>query len=493
MSTFETTVIVGRSDSPDTVSLEIDQNPFTIGSSPYNDVVLNDHYVSRKHARVIVARGKLRFKDTSSNGSYHQGKRIDEMVLESGDVVQIPPFSLRFEYSFEEPRSHTVQRPIGELLAEADDARVASVCNDEVRKVERQQAKPSPKPAASPKRERSATPEKPQRSGGKAPVLSLSEELSIDSPTIPSSHFADARDRARDAITAKSSQAPKDSPPRDGSTRVLTALVPLEVLRAEPDFWLAVTDGPEGLNGEKYPFAGDREATVGRGEGADFSFEIGSISRVHAKLTPRGDGSWILKDLGSTNGTYVGGRKIDQTIVTEDQEFRLADSIAFRITKDLKKLDQETGGSRPARGALDAGGVSRDFRVSAERAGNKGSILVVNLEGRLDAYNYTELSELLRQALDDGDRLIVVELSKLVFIDHTGLGVLVRTSAQLEQMKGGMRLVGLSKKLREALALSRLDTVFRNKIAVDRDSAIEALTSAPVSQSFFNTFRRSRE
>ena len=50
-------------------------------------------------------------------------------------------------------------------------------------------------------------------------------------------------------------------------------------------------------------------AHIGRGQHNDVRINDGSVSASHATLTRRG-GSWVVLDLGSTNGTYVEGERI---------------------------------------------------------------------------------------------------------------------------------------------------------------------------------------
>ncbi len=51
-------------------------------------------------------------------------------------------------------------------------------------------------------------------------------------------------------------------------------------------------------------------ATVGRGPDNDMPLQEDEfVSLLHARLEPRSDGIWI-EDAGSTNGTYVNGRRL---------------------------------------------------------------------------------------------------------------------------------------------------------------------------------------
>lgn len=49
--------------------------------------------------------------------------------------------------------------------------------------------------------------------------------------------------------------------------------------------------------------------TVGRSPGAEFIVEAALVSRLHCQLTATAD-SLQVKDLGSTNGTFVNGTRV---------------------------------------------------------------------------------------------------------------------------------------------------------------------------------------
>ena len=51
--------------------------------------------------------------------------------------------------------------------------------------------------------------------------------------------------------------------------------------------------------------------TIGRATGADFIVDAALISRVHCQLTALADGELEVRDLESTNGTYVNGERIE--------------------------------------------------------------------------------------------------------------------------------------------------------------------------------------
>ena len=52
--------------------------------------------------------------------------------------------------------------------------------------------------------------------------------------------------------------------------------------------------------------------TLGRATGADFIVDAALVSRVHCRLTVLPDGTLEVRDLESTNGTYVNGARVER-------------------------------------------------------------------------------------------------------------------------------------------------------------------------------------
>ena len=52
--------------------------------------------------------------------------------------------------------------------------------------------------------------------------------------------------------------------------------------------------------------------TIGRSTGADFILDAALVSRVHCQLVALGDGALEVRDLESTNGTYVNGQRVEK-------------------------------------------------------------------------------------------------------------------------------------------------------------------------------------
>jgi len=71
--------------------------------------------------------------------------------------------------------------------------------------------------------------------------------------------------------------------------------------------------------GQRQEFDGDRRVRFGRHPDCEVSFDalrdIDASSR-HAELRP-GDDGWVLVDVGSSNGTYVDGRRITELAMAQ--------------------------------------------------------------------------------------------------------------------------------------------------------------------------------
>jgi len=68
---------------------------------------------------------------------------------------------------------------------------------------------------------------------------------------------------------------------------------------------------------------------LGRSSGCQLVFADDTVSRRHAELRMT-DGRWILRDLGSSNGTWVNGRQVMEAEVAPGDDVQLG-SCAFRL------------------------------------------------------------------------------------------------------------------------------------------------------------------
>jgi len=80
--------------------------------------------------------------------------------------------------------------------------------------------------------------------------------------------------------------------------------------------------------------------SLGRGQDNDIALEHESISSSHCEIVVS-DGGAVLKDLGSTNGTFVGGQLVEQAPLSNGQVFQ-AGTVELRFLADAPPRPQAT-------------------------------------------------------------------------------------------------------------------------------------------------------
>jgi EAL domain-containing protein (putative c-di-GMP-specific phosphodiesterase class I) len=97
---------------------------------------------------------------------------------------------------------------------------------------------------------------------------------------------------------------------------------------------------------------GDEPVVIGRAETADFTIYSGSVSKNHAALLKDGD-RYVIRDLNSTNGTFVNGQRVDEQVLTDGDIIHIAHiEFCFRATvadAPADAVDLGTHGTQPMR------------------------------------------------------------------------------------------------------------------------------------------------
>jgi pSer/pThr/pTyr-binding forkhead associated (FHA) protein len=63
--------------------------------------------------------------------------------------------------------------------------------------------------------------------------------------------------------------------------------------------------------------------TIGRATGADFIVDAPLVSRVHCRLTALPSGELEVRDLDSTNGTFVNGDRIEHVVLSSGDKLQV--------------------------------------------------------------------------------------------------------------------------------------------------------------------------
>ena len=123
---------------------------------------------------------------------------------------------------------------------------------------------------------------------------------------------------------------PGDMGEDNGATRVRMAV---------PKFILRGVSGP--VFGKMYPVAG--ATVIGRAPECGIPVTVDEISRRHVELKPTQDGLSV-EDLGSANGTYVNGQRVQKGFMKPGDELRL-DAVRFILIAPGQEVTagQKTG------------------------------------------------------------------------------------------------------------------------------------------------------
>jgi anti-sigma B factor antagonist len=99
------------------------------------------------------------------------------------------------------------------------------------------------------------------------------------------------------------------------------------------------------------------------------------------------------------------------------------------------------------------------FRIEEERPARAGVVLLV-LFGEVDLHAAPELRTRLTAAIEGGADYLVLDLSRVTFMDSMALGILLGAMKRLRPAGGELRLVAPAPDLRRIFEITLLDQVF---------------------------------
>lgn len=117
------------------------------------------------------------------------------------------------------------------------------------------------------------------------------------------------------------------------------------------------------LNGQRWLI--DHDLVVGRDSSCEVSISDRQVSRFHARFSPSEDGV-LLEDLGSKNGTYVNGDRLEEPRVLFDGDLvqvSLVQHFVFLSSDATMPMDMEA----PAAERLDASGGRLTLDIRSRR------------------------------------------------------------------------------------------------------------------------------
>jgi anti-sigma B factor antagonist len=90
-----------------------------------------------------------------------------------------------------------------------------------------------------------------------------------------------------------------------------------------------------------------------------------------------------------------------------------------------------------------------------------GDVTVIDAAGRITlGEGASAFRDLIRDLSTKGDKKLVLNLSEVSYIDSSGIGELVSGFTTVTNHGGQLKLVGLSKRVKDLLQITKLYTVF---------------------------------
>ena len=92
---------------------------------------------------------------------------------------------------------------------------------------------------------------------------------------------------------------------------------------------------------------------------------------------------------------------------------------------------------------------------------SEGNVVVLDVAGKLCAGEpVLLLRNAIQQSLDEGARRFLIDLGNVTYIDSSGLGSLITTFTSVRSRQGDVKLLKLTKKIKDILQITKLLTVF---------------------------------
>jgi anti-sigma B factor antagonist len=96
----------------------------------------------------------------------------------------------------------------------------------------------------------------------------------------------------------------------------------------------------------------------------------------------------------------------------------------------------------------------------AERA--VGGVTIVDVSGKITLGDGSEMvmTDKLRSLVQQGQKSLLLNLAEVNYVDSAGLGAIVHAYATVKNQGGNLKLLNLTKRIKDLLSITKLLTVF---------------------------------
>lgn len=88
-------------------------------------------------------------------------------------------------------------------------------------------------------------------------------------------------------------------------------------------------------------------------------------------------------------------------------------------------------------------------------------VILLEVSGRVDSTNASQLGEAFNQQIDAGRHQLVVDLSSVDYMSSAGLREMVTALKKLKSLGGDLRVASPSHRVKDVLELAGLDAIFQ--------------------------------
>ena len=293
---------------------------------------LDDRAISRKHAVIRHTENGIEFEKKSKfGGAKVDGKDVEQVTLHGGECLAFGEYEIHVKKSVEPGKTVPIPAQTIESL-EYGTEKMEPVIPDSFSDHALSLSQEAPGVGLeSTKQEGTAALDLNGMSEGAPDFMSgvegaaeASNELQSESG--PVDPFQDPSQGAgqESGTSASTNQFNFSSQDMDGSTRVSKR----DAGNTKP----ILEFGEPGEGGRVYDMV-DSEIAIGRAPNCHVILEDKKSSRKHVVILKQ-DKQWLLKDLGSSNGTLVNGTRVDEHPLTSGDEIRIGDTrFKFKIVQ----------------------------------------------------------------------------------------------------------------------------------------------------------------
>jgi anti-sigma B factor antagonist len=102
-----------------------------------------------------------------------------------------------------------------------------------------------------------------------------------------------------------------------------------------------------------------------------------------------------------------------------------------------------------------------------------GNFTIVELNGRLDTTNYSQVEKKLLEMVEKGENKILVDFKNLEYISSSGLRVLLMILKKVTSLKGAFPLCSLNDNIKQIFDISGFTNIFT--IYSNREEALKSI------------------